>query len=263
MDLFVDLPRDGRGPLRRRLERELREAVQAGRLLPGTALPSTRILAAQLGVSRGMVVEAYAQLVAEGYLSARQGASTVVAARALAGVAPQPRMPAAAGSGAACDAPGAAWAPTGGFAQRTSAGPPPRYDFRYGTPDLSAFPRTAWLAAGARALRALPDARLDYGDPRGAIELREALAAYLGRARGVVADPDCLLVTGGTRLGAVARVERAARGRCDAASWSRTPAGPRSATRYATRAWSPCRAASTSTACASTSSRRSVPTPSS
>ncbi len=177
MDLFIDLPREGGGPLRRRLERELREAVQAGRLLPGTALPSTRVLAAQLGVSRGMIVEAYAQLVAEGYLSTRQGAATVVAARALAGLAAQPRAPG------------------------IRAGPPPRYDFRYGTPDLSAFPRTAWLAAGARALRGLPDARLGYGDPRGEIELREALAAYLGRARGVVADPERLLVTGGTRLG--------------------------------------------------------------
>jgi GntR family transcriptional regulator/MocR family aminotransferase len=84
-------------------------------------------------------------------------------------------------------------------ATRTRSGP--QYDFRYGTPDLSAFPRAAWLAAGARAVRALPDARLDYGDPRGEVELREALAAYLGRVRGVVADPERLLVTGGTRLG--------------------------------------------------------------
>jgi GntR family transcriptional regulator/MocR family aminotransferase len=77
----------------------------------------------------------------------------------------------------------------------------PRYDFRTGVPDLSAFPRAAWLAAGARTLRALPDARLGYGDARGAIELREALAAYLGRVRGVVADPERLFVGGGTRHG--------------------------------------------------------------
>lgn len=175
MELFVDLRRDGGGPLRRRLEREIRESVQAGRLLPGTALPSTRALSAQLGVSRGMVVEAYAQLAAEGYLSARQGAATVVAARAGTGLqqhAPRHVPP----------------------ASRT-----PRYDFRFGVPDLSAFPRAAWLAAAARSLRALPDARLGYGDARGAIELREALAGYLGRARGVVADPDGLLVSGGTR----------------------------------------------------------------
>ena len=178
MELFVDLWRhDGGGPLRRRLEHEIREAVRAGRLLPGTELPSSRVLAAQLGVSRGLVVEAYSQLVAEGYLSARQGAGTVVAARAGAGIAkaPAPRVPA--------------------------AQPALRYDFRAGVPDLSAFPRAAWLAAGARSLRALPDARLGYGDARGAIELREALAAYLGRARGVVADPERVLVCGGTRDG--------------------------------------------------------------
>ena len=174
MEIFVDLRRDRGGPLRHRLERELREAVQAGRLLPGAQLPSTRALAAQLGVSRGVVVEAYAQLVAEGYLSARQGAATVVAARAAAGAGRRAADPAA-------------------------TIPEPRFDFRYGTPDLSAFPRAAWLAASARALRALPDARLGYGDARGSIELRVALAAYLGRARGVVAEPARLLVTGGTR----------------------------------------------------------------
>jgi GntR family transcriptional regulator/MocR family aminotransferase len=83
-------------------------------------------------------------------------------------------------------------------------------DFRPGLPDLSAFPRAAWLAAGTRTLRSLPDARLGYGDARGAIELREALAAYLGRARGVVAEADRLLVSGGTRqgLGLVWRVLR-------------------------------------------------------
>jgi GntR family transcriptional regulator/MocR family aminotransferase len=127
VELFVDLRRDAGGPFRRRLERQIREAVQAGRLLPGAALPSTRALAAQLGVSRGLVVETYAQLVAEGYLSARQGAGTVVAARA----AP-PHLSPAAGPA------------------RTHASPVPRYDFRTGVPDLSAFPRAAWLAAGAR-----------------------------------------------------------------------------------------------------------------
>ena len=188
MDLLVDLDQPAGGPLRHRLERALRAAVQAGRLAPGTALPSTRALAAQLGVSRGLVVEAYAQLVAEGYLSARQGAATTVAGRAEVaasrpGADPQPALP-----------------------------PAPRHDFRYGTPDLTAFPRAAWLAAAARSLRALPDARLGYGDPRGALELRTALAAYLGRVRAVVADPDRMLVTGGTRdgLGLVWRVLREA-----------------------------------------------------
>ncbi len=199
VELFLDLRRDDGGPLRRRLEHEFREAVRAGRLAPGTTLPSSRTLSAQLGVSRGVVVEAYAQLVAEGYLTARQGAATTVAART----------------------PGGEGAPTeagGGSLARDGAALPvrhaevPRYDFRYGTPDLSAFPRAAWLAAGARSLRAAADARLGYGDGRGAIELREALAAYLGRVRGVVADPALVLATGGTRhaLGLLWRVLRAA-----------------------------------------------------
>jgi GntR family transcriptional regulator/MocR family aminotransferase len=188
VDLFLDLERHAGAPLRRRLEREIREAVRAGRLTPGTPLPSTRALAAQLGVSRSVVVESYAQLVAEGWLSARQGAATVVAARAAAGGERPARH---------------------ALAEPVLA---PRYDFRYGSPDLSAFPRAAWLAASARTLRALPDARLGYSDGRGAIELREALAAYLGRVRGVVADPTLMLVGSGTRhgLGLVWRVLREA-----------------------------------------------------
>ena len=186
VDLFVDIRRDLGGPLRERLEREIRDAVRSGRLAPSAALPSTRALASQLGVSRGVVVEAYAQLVAEGYLSARQGAATVVASRARAG------------SGQAAPA------------TRAPLEPPPRFDFRYGTPDLSAFPRAAWQASGGRSLRAAADAQLGYGDVRGAAELREVLAAYLGRARGVVADPQLLHVTGGTRqaLGFVWRLLR-------------------------------------------------------
>jgi GntR family transcriptional regulator/MocR family aminotransferase len=73
----------------------------------------------------------------------------------------------------------------------------PRYDLRTGRPDLSTFPRTAWAAAVTRALRTLPDAALGYGDPRGLPVLRETLAQYLGRVRGVVADPADIVVSGG------------------------------------------------------------------
>ena len=174
VELLIDLP-GGPGPKRRRLEDQLRRAVRGGRLPPGTVLPSSRVLAAQLGVSRGVVVEAYAQLVAEGYLSTRSRAATVVAARALEGTASPDR--------------------------RRRAAQALRYDFSPGVPDLSAFPRRAWLAASARGLRGVADSRLGYGDVRGAHELRSTLAAYLGRARGVVASPEQILVTGGTRQG--------------------------------------------------------------
>jgi GntR family transcriptional regulator / MocR family aminotransferase len=173
LDLLLGLDRD-RGRLRAQLEDQLRDAVRAGRLGPGAALPSSRALARELGVSRGVVVEAYAQLAAEGYLVARQGAPTRV-------------------SEAASPGPGASPAVAG---ER-----PPRYDFRTGRPDISLFPRHAWLASLRRALREAPDARLDYGDPRGAPELRGALARYLGRVRGVGCDPERVVVTSGMAQG--------------------------------------------------------------
>jgi GntR family transcriptional regulator / MocR family aminotransferase len=173
LDLLLQLDRRG-APLRAQLEDQLRDAVRAGRLGPGAALPSSRALARELGVSRGVVVEAYAQLAAEGYLVARQGAPTRV-------------------SEAASPGPGAAPAAVG---ER-----PPRFDFRTGRPDVSFFPRTAWLASLRRALRDAPDARLDYGDPRGAPELRSALTRYLGRVRGVACDPERVVVTSGMAQG--------------------------------------------------------------
>jgi GntR family transcriptional regulator/MocR family aminotransferase len=167
----------GGRPGREELERELRDGVRAGRLRPGTRLPSSRALAAQLGISRGVVVEAYAQLVAEGWLAARQGAGTTVAA--VAGPARAARAP----DPAVADVPAV------------------RYDLRTGRPDLSAFPRRAWAGALASAVRAIPDAGLDYGDPRGVPALRAALAGHLGRARGVVADPEHVVVCSGTAGG--------------------------------------------------------------
>ncbi len=164
----------GAGPLRTQLEEQLRERVRSGRLAPGVALPSTRALARELGVSRGVVVDAYAQLAAEGYLITHQGAPTRV-------------------SEAAAPPPGAAPEPAD---ER-----PPRFDFRPGGPDVGLFPRGAWLASLRRALRAAPDVRLDYGDPRGTPELRRALARYLGRVRGVAADPGRVVVTSGMAQG--------------------------------------------------------------
>src|ERR1700685_2161201 len=86
MDLHLDISKDSRGSLRARVEQALREAVRSGRLAPGSRLPSTRSLCAQLGVSRGVVADAYSQLAAEGYLQTRRGGGTSVAgATALAG----------------------------------------------------------------------------------------------------------------------------------------------------------------------------------
>jgi GntR family transcriptional regulator / MocR family aminotransferase len=183
-ELLVSIDRNGGGLLRAQIERQLRDAVRSGRLHAGTSLPSTRVLARQLGVARGVVVEAYAQLAAEGYLATRQGAPTRVAPIAAARRAD--RRPAAVPA-------------------------PPRYDLRPSVPDLSAFPRRAWLAAERRALARLPHAALDYPEMHGAEPLRHALASYLGRARGVVADRDRIVITTGTlqSVGLLANVLRA------------------------------------------------------
>jgi len=174
MELLVRLDPAARVPLHAQLERALRDDVRAGRLRPGTRLPSTRSLAAQLGVSRGVVVEAYAQLTAEGYLATRPGSGTQVAHAAAARPGP----------GGCAEAPprrGGRW----------------RYTFHPGQPDLAAFPRAAWLAATRRALLALPDHDLGYGGVRGAQPLRETLADHLGRTRGTVADPRRMLICSG------------------------------------------------------------------
>jgi GntR family transcriptional regulator/MocR family aminotransferase len=173
LDVLLTVDR-GAGSLRRQVEQELRGAIRSGRLREGTVLPSTRALASQLGVSRGVVVEAYDQLVAEGYLLARQGQATRVA-----------EMAAAAQTG-----------------RRAEEAPQPlRYDFRPGVPALDTFPRTAWLASLRKALREVPHAALGYGDPRGLLSLREALAAHLGRVRGVVVEPEQLLICSGFAQG--------------------------------------------------------------
>ncbi|GKQ40905.1 PLP-dependent aminotransferase family protein [Streptomyces sp. A012304] len=183
--LGVDLHLEPTGPhLRRGLTDALREAVRGGRLAPGTRLPSSRALAADLGIARNTVADAYAELVAEGWLSARQGSGTSVAARTVvppAGAAPRPRAPAR-----------------------------PAYDLRPGFPDLSAFPRAQWARAHRRALDAAPYDAFGYGDPLGRLPLRTALAGYLARVRGVRADPERIVVCAGVAhglklLGAVLR----------------------------------------------------------
>jgi GntR family transcriptional regulator / MocR family aminotransferase len=175
------------GPRRDALETALRSAIRAGRLAPGSRLPSTRALALDLGIARGTVVEAYTQLHAEGYLGARRGAGTWVADLGLSSAEPAPRA--------------------------RLAARPPRFDLHPGQPDLSAFPRAAWSAALRRGLRAAADSTLGYGDPRGRPELRAELALYLTRARGAVADPEHVVLCCGFRhgLSLVSRALRAQR----------------------------------------------------
>jgi GntR family transcriptional regulator/MocR family aminotransferase len=181
IELLLDVRRGSGETLGAQIEGGLREAIRSGALRPGARVPSTRDLARQLGVSRRTVVEAYSQLGVEGYLVMRQGA--------------RPHVSEAAGGGGD----GGAAAPT--------APPVPRYDFRPSVPDVSTFPRAAWLRAVREALGEMTDVELGYGDPRGADALRWALADYLGRVRGVVAPPARIVVTSGytQALGLVCR----------------------------------------------------------
>ncbi|MDF5754383.1 PLP-dependent aminotransferase family protein [Spongiactinospora sp. TRM90649] len=168
LDLHLELNvTDG---LRTGLERALREAVRSGRLATGTRLPATRRLAGDLGLARGTVRAAYDQLIAEGYLAARQGSGTVVAL-------PPQVVPSSSATPAAAER--------------------PRHDLRPGSADASAFPVTAWLESTRRALGSAPADAFGYGDPCGRPELRAALAKYLGRARGVSAGPGSIMITNG------------------------------------------------------------------
>ena len=167
----------------------LRVAIRAGRLPPDSRLPATRVLAADLGVSRGVVVEAYQRLLDEGLVSARTGAGTVVAALP-AGVAALPARGGAAPTGArrpASDALRLPLPPRGGI----------EVDLSPGVPDLSAFPRAAWLRAERGVLAQVTGSDLGYGDPAGAPRLRQELAGWLGRTRGVRAEADDIIVVNG------------------------------------------------------------------
>ncbi|GGZ57345.1 MocR-like pyridoxine biosynthesis transcription factor PdxR [Streptomyces bluensis] len=170
VDLHVEPSGSG---VRKGLTDALREAVRSGRLAPGTRLPSSRSLAADLGIARNTVAGAYGDLVAEGWLTARQGSVTRVADGAVPQSARRRRP-----------------------VPRPEPGRP-AYDLCPGSPDLASFPRTEWLKAARRALASSPYDALGYGDPRGRVELRTALAGYLSRARGVRADPEHIVIASG------------------------------------------------------------------
>ena len=174
MGLLVELDRASEVPLHEQIERSIRSDVRAGRLAAGSRLPSSRNLAAELGISRGVVSEAYGQLAAEGYLLARQGAPVRVAhtVRATVPNVPSPSL-------------------LPNFAYRLDPG----------LPDLYGFPRDRWLRSLRAAWRQAPVDAVDYPDPRGVPALRETLAEYLGRVRGAAADPEQLLVCTGFSQG--------------------------------------------------------------
>jgi GntR family transcriptional regulator / MocR family aminotransferase len=173
-DLLVRLDRTSGDPLGAQLQRELRDAIRAGRLAADERLPSSRSLATELGVSRGLVVDTYAQLEAEGYLVTQVGSGTRVATDVAEEPAPRRAPPQA-----------------------------PRLDvaFEYGIPDLGSFPMRDWLWALGEAGRTTSIGGMGDEIEGGSPELRQVLASYLGRVRGSCADPADVVVTGGFRQG--------------------------------------------------------------
>jgi len=174
LDLYLDRPG---GKVRDGVMEAIRDGIRSGRLVPGIQLPSSRGLAADLGVARNTVARAYAELIAEGWLTSQHGSGTLVAQRAAEVV-------------------------------RSVASPPKRrterrldHDLRPGHPDLSSFPRTEWSRAVKRALNAAPFEAFGYTDPQGRPELRSALAQYLARARGVRARPGNIVICSGAADG--------------------------------------------------------------
>jgi GntR family transcriptional regulator/MocR family aminotransferase len=186
-ELLVRLDRSDGQPLRAQLEASLREAIRGGRLRAGERLPSSRELARELGVSRGLVQDCYGQLLAEGYLTSRTGSATRVA-----DISGQQ-------AGDAAEARPAVGPP----AAPTVSGVPGVLiaDFQPGVPDLSSFPRAEWAWAVKQACTQAADADLGYGDPRGSAELREVLAGYLRRVRAADASPARMIIGTGFAQG--------------------------------------------------------------
>ncbi|WP_193043887.1 MocR-like pyridoxine biosynthesis transcription factor PdxR [Mycolicibacterium baixiangningiae] len=174
LDLHLVRPH---GRVRDSLMEALRDAIRSGRLAPGARLPSSRTLAADLGVARNTVARAYSELVAEGWLASQHGSGTTVSPRAADVLRSL-------------------------TSRRTRPPPrPPDHDLRPGHPDLSSFPREEWSRAVKRALHDAPTEAFGYADPHGRPELREALAEYLARARGVRSDPDDIVICSGAAEG--------------------------------------------------------------
>jgi GntR family transcriptional regulator/MocR family aminotransferase len=199
------------GSLTAWLAEAVRNAVADGRLAPGDRLPATRVLADQLGCSRGVVVDAYRRLTDEGLLSGRHGGGTTVRAAwapppgaELRPASTELRPVGADVRPAATSIPRTAPSGIGGVPPGTAGHDVPGtdlIDMSPGLPDLSAFPRAAWARAERAALAGLASDELGYGDPRGLAALREALAGWLARTRGLRAHPDEILVVNGVSQG--------------------------------------------------------------
>ena len=187
-----ELARKSDTPMFRQLYLQLRAAILSRRLRPGTQLPSTRDLAAQLGVSRSAAVAAYEQLLAEGYTTGRHGSGTYVSPglpepieggkqrRKKAAAAIPPKMQ-----------------PIGDFVDVTVQSD--QRPFNLGRTLIDDRTLELWRKLAVRTFRSLDASHFGYSDPRGTIELRQAICDYLQTARAVKCDPEQIVVTAGTQ----------------------------------------------------------------
>jgi GntR family transcriptional regulator/MocR family aminotransferase len=199
MDLAISLDPASEAPLHRQLYDELRRAVLLGRIAPGTRLPSTRALAHALDVSRATVMLSFDQLIGEGYLQARTGSGTFVSRHLPDELLRAVRTPTLEGGSPKAPALSKFAISLRGAAQLEASVPSASINFRDGRPAFDQFPITIWrklLAAHCQATVAM----LDYtADPAGYLPLREAIAAYIARARAVRCTARNVVVVGGSQ----------------------------------------------------------------
>ena len=176
-ETLLDLPATKPGPLHMRLAAAIRTAIRDGRIPREAALPPSRTLAADLRVSRWTVTQAYAQLVTEGYLTARTGSATRVSWASRPGLDEAADLPVR---------------PPEAVPDR-----PPRFDLSSARPDLRAFPRRKWVEAIRAAAETAPFDQLDYAQSGGHPRLRAVLAEHLNRSRGAAAEPATISVFSG------------------------------------------------------------------
>lgn len=249
--LQLDVKDAPAGALADWLAGQLRRAISDGRLPVGGRLPATRVLAADLRVSRGVVTEAYQRLTEDGHIAGRGRSGTVVVAAPLPGArANGSRANGSRVNGSRVNGP----VPRAPFAGAPGAdvfdvirAAPARIDLSPGVPDLAAFPRAVWLRAERAVLRDLSAAAFGYGDPRGTPALRLAVADWLARNRGIRADPDEVIVVAGVAQALTLLGEVLAAGGTRAVAVE-DPGALGARQHLAARGWTPRRSRSTRTA---------------
>ena len=197
--VWVSLDTSSGKPLHRQLYDRLRSGILAGQLSAGARLPSTRTLAAELGVSRTTVVTAFENLLAEGYLEGKVGSGTYVAGslpEEVLGVGARPPWPRPPLSGRGLSRRGTLLATTRTTAVADTGTP---RAFRPGVPALDAFPYGVWRRISSNVWRRPPEAMLGYGDPAGYWPLRREISAHLATARAVRCDPEQVIVVSGSQ----------------------------------------------------------------